>query len=262
MDEKEALKQYETLLKGIREREGIKSLADFDEVQFDGENALGFLSQITKTRNHLKGNGVDFDLLTNDLISSISSDIKYSLANACLYFPYANNFTKEVMPFGATGIMAPTYFKTLGDKRFFFFINTSFEKLYIFWDRIGDILALAFSLDLPEKRVYFSTVMRSLNGQLGESGHGRWLRDFHNEEYEKILNRLRVNIVHYRQKDSYFFTEWLKFAGSYSESPEKLARLQEEKEELLPLLKRQMDLANEGFERMVRFIAEKGIYEQ
>lgn len=256
------LEDLEKLIKETAERESLHTLVNFEEVKFDGENALGFLSKITKTRNHIKGNGVDFDLLTNDLISSISSDIRYSLANAYIYFPYANNFTKEVMPFGTTGVKAPTYFKTLGDKRFFFYVNTSFEKLYIFWDRIGDILALAFNLDLADRNVYFSTVIRSMGDRLDDSEHGKWLKNFHDEEYEKILNRLRIKIVHYRQKDSYFFTEWLKLASTYNDNPEKLEELQREKEELLPLLKRQMELANEGFDHMVRFIAEQGVYEK
>ncbi|MFA7193795.1 MAG: Cthe_2314 family HEPN domain-containing protein [Candidatus Paceibacterota bacterium] len=255
------LEDLEKLIKETAERESLYTLVNFDEVKFDNKNALDFVSTITKTRNHIKESGIDFDQLTNDLINSISSDVRYSLTNAYIYFPHTNNFVKEVMPFGSTGVKAPTYFKTMGDKRFFYYVNTSFEKLYIFWDRIGDILALAFNLNIPERSVYFSTVVRNLDDQLDKSKHGVWLRNFYDEEYEKILNRLRVKIVHYRQKDSYFFTEWLKLAGNYSENSERLAELQREKEELLPMLKRQVELANEGFEHMIRFIAEQGTYE-
>jgi len=256
------LEDIEKLIKETAERESLHTLVNFDDVKFDGENALGFLSKITKTRNYIKGNGVDFDLLTNDLISSISSDIRYSLANAYIYFSYANNFLKEVMSFGTTGVKVPTYYKTLGDKRFFFYVNTSFEKLYVFWDRIGAILALAFNLDILKQRVYFSTVIQELGDRLDSNEHGKWLKNFHDEDYEKILNQLRIKIVHYRQKDSYFFAEWLKLASTYNDNPKRLAELQREKEELLPLLKRQMKLANEGFEHMVKFIAEQGVYEK
>lgn len=134
--------------------------------------------------------------------------------------------------------------------------------MYIFWDRIGDILSLAFNLGLHDRDVYFSKVIPLLSDRLESNEHGRWLKNFHDEEYKKILNRLRIRIVHYEQKDSYFFTEFLKLASTYNDDPSKLAELQREKEELLPLLKRQLDLANEGFEKMVRFIAESGVYER
>lgn len=247
-------------IRKISEEENLCCLADFGKVKFDNENALGFLSHIKKTRERLNTDG-NFDLITHDLVNSVSSDIKFALANAYLYFPHTNNFLNEIQTY-PDGQKVPTYFMKLEDKRFFFYINTSFEKLYIFWDRVGDILALAFNLDLNENRVYFSTVMEELGDTLLLSENGSWLKSFHDNEYRDILNRLRIKIVHFRQKDTYFFTEWLKLASSHSTDPERLAELQREKEQLLPLLKEQLSLANIGFEKMVRFITEQGVYER
>lgn len=251
--------EIEKEIRTISERENLYCLADFEKVKFDNENALGFLSHMKKTRERLNASG-NFDLITHDLVNSVSSDIRFALANAYLYFPHTNNFLNEIQTY-PDGQRIPTYFMKLEDKRFFFYVNTSFEKLYIFWDRVGDILALAFNLNLNENRVYFSTVMEEFGDTLLPSENSSWLKSFHDNEYRDILNCLRIKIVHYRQKDTYFFTEWLKLASSHSANPEKLAELQREKERLLPLLKEQLSLANIGFEKMVRLIAEQGVYE-
>lgn len=253
------LKELEKEIQAICEKEKIYCLSNFNNVKFDDENALGFLSLIRKTRESTNEDG-NFDLLTHDLINSVSSDIRYAIANASLYFPYANNFLNELRKY-PDGQDIPTYFMTVEDKRFFFYVNTAFEKLYIFWDRIGDILFLTFQLNLLEDRVYFNSVMRELGASLESSENGKWLRNFYNNEYSQILNRLRIKIVHYRQKDTYFYTEWLKYFTQASTDPNHITKLQKEKEELLPLLKHQLDLANEGFEKTVRFIAERGIFE-
>lgn len=252
-------KGYEAEINQIVERENLYSLVNFDSIKFDDENALGFLSKIRKTRAELNHDG-QFDLITHDLIYSVSSDIQFALANAYLYFPHANNFINETRNYG-DGTSIPTYFVKTADKRFFFYINSTFEKLYNFWDRIGDILAKSFDLSIREERIYFSTVIESLESKLLSSKSGQWLKVFREGPYREILNRLRKKIVHYRQKDTYFYTEWLKSVISGSNSYDQITKLQQEKDELLPLLKEELHLANIGFEMMVRFIAECGTYE-
>lgn len=262
MDESKAfLVEYENSLKDIVAREGLFTLIDFDKKKFDGENALAFNGLITKTRDHLNSDG-RFDMLFSDLIDSISSDVKFALANAYLYFPDANNFMREIMRY-PDGTQLPTYFRKLADKRFFFYVNVTFEKLYNFWDRIGDILALAFQLDLSEQAVAFSSAIKKIDENPPTSSEPwSWLRNFHYEDYQKILNRLRIKIVHYRQKDTYFHFEWLGNVMRYSTNPEGIRALQKEKDELLPLLKRQLELANTGYKTMIHLIKESGPFEQ
>lgn len=254
------LKNIEKTIQDISKQENIYSLANLEEVKFGDENALGLLSLIKETRNCLNDDG-GFDLITHDLVNSVSSDIRFSLANAYIYFPHTNNYLNEIQTY-SDGTKMPTYFMKIEDKRFFFYINTCFEKLYIFWDRIGDILAKSFDLDLREKSIYLSTVINALENELSKSDSGQWLKSFHDNEYKEILNRLRIQIVHYRQKDTYFYTEWLKLASNFNNNPEQIALLQKEKDELLPLLKEQLRLSNVGFEKMVKFIADVGTYEQ
>lgn len=246
-------------IRKISELENLYSLANFDKVMFEGQNALGYLSLISKTRSNLRDGGV-FDLMTHDIVNSVSSDIRFALANAYLYFPKANNFLKEIV-IQPNGKRIPTYFMKIEDKRFYFYVNISFEKLYMFWDRVGDILAKSFQLDIREDKIYFGTVISKLEDKLLLSESGKWLLEFYENEYSEILNRLRIKIVHYRQKDTYFYLEWLSMVSMEKVNPDDIARLQFEKEQLLPLLKNQLHYANTGFGMMVRFIAEQGVYE-
>lgn len=263
MDEKEVLTQYESLLRTIWERENLKSLTDFDDVKFDGTNALDFANRLSKTRNALKARDVSMDMLIHDLIYSVSSDARFSLSCAYLYFPHANNFMNDVVPFGNSGVHMPTYFRGLGDKRFFFFVNTTFEKLYMFWDRIAALLNESLELGIDENRVYFPKIVERLrDARFDGSQNADWLKNYHDNEYSTILNYLRRLIVHHRQKDTYFFMSWIDASRSYENNPALLDELQREKEALLPKLKTQLELTLVGFEKAVSLISEKGIHEQ
>src|SRR3989344_511704 len=254
------LTDYEDKLTEVAKKEGLICLEDFEVLKFDGKNALAFLELISKTRLSLNTLG-NIDLLTHDLINSISPDIKFSLANIYLYFPSANNFLKEIKHMNGQDV--PTYNRTLSDRRFFYYINVAFEKLYNFWDRVGDTLAMAFKLEIPEKEIFFGGVIDKLCTLGIESEELQWLKKFKDSDYSTFLNRLRIKIVHYRQKDSYFFMEWVNsFTNTEPGNIELLVQLQKEKEELPVLLKEQFKLTNIGFEKMVKLIHFHGPYEK
>ncbi len=254
------MEKYEVTLQSIAKKEGINCLADFDIVKSNGKNALEFMQIISKTRESLNEGGY-FDLLTSDLIRSISYGIKFSILNIFFYAPYANNLTQEITT-SPTGEKFSTHHQTEGDKRFFYYINSTFEKLYNFWDRIGDILALSFKLDIAEQNVYFGTVIAKLKEELLLSESGKWLKNFHENEYSKILNKYRRKIVHYKQQDTDHFFEWLSIVANQQFDPSQIQSLQEAKNQLPNTLKHQLELTNEGFEMMVNFIHEKGPFEK
>lgn len=189
----------------------------------------------------------------DDLISSISQDIKFSLGNVYLYKELGiNNFLNEYIttPQGETIF---TYRQTLGDRRFFFYVSVCFEKLYNFWDRIGDLLSLALDLKIEPKEIYFPRVIKEIEKLNSQSVNFKFLKEFSEKEYQDILNRIRKLIVHYRQKDTYFRFAWLKNLGN----KEAITRLQEEKNKLPNLLRDQMILTIKGFESAALLIHEK-----
>ncbi|MCK5122538.1 MAG: hypothetical protein KAQ87_00050 [Candidatus Pacebacteria bacterium] len=253
------LQEYEKELKEISIKENLFCLNDFEKVEFDKKNSLGFASTISETRKKFNNKG-DFDLLIHDLIYSVPSDIKFSLSNVFLYSKYANNFLKEIVRCSDKTQLS-TYFKKREDKRFFYYVNSTFEKLYNFWDRIGDLLELSFNINLPEKSIYFPKVINELNKRQLESNNFSWLKDFKNGDYKNYLNKYRIKIVHYRQQDTYFFFEWLNSMPK-SNHLEIIAKLQEEKDRIPVLLKKQLNNTNQGFENTIRLIKDFGVYEQ
>jgi len=244
---------YQKKLNEIYKQEKLVCLSDWESVKFDNKNALQFiLDNCSATRNKVNSEGI-FDAIVDDLISSISQDIKFSLGNIYLYKELGiNNFLNEhtTTPQGETIF---TYRQTLGDRRFFFYVSVCFEKLYNFWDRIGDLLSLSLDLKIEPKEIYFPRVIKEIEKLNSQSVNFKFLKKFSESEYQDILNRIRKLIVHYRQKDTYFRFEWLKNLGN----KEAITKLQEEKDKLPNLLKSQMSLTMKGFESAVLLIHEK-----
>lgn len=250
---------YETDVTRIGAEKSLRCLADFEAVQFDGKNALEFQQEISRTRMVINTQGA-LDEKLSDLVDSISPDIKFAVANTYLYLSDANNFLRERVRIPSTGQQFSTYNQTLADKRYFFFVSVAFEKLYNFWDRVGDILNASFLLGF--EKVYFDKVIERLaeNEMFKTNVYFMRLREFKDGSYRQYLNRLRILIVHERQKETYFRFKWVE--SFLENNNETVAALQLEKESFPDLLREQLSAANEGYESMIRFISECGPLER
>ncbi len=253
--------EYETDLRRISREKGIVCLADFEILKFGGQNALQLFARVEETRSVINCMGC-LDKKLSDLVDSISPDIKFSIANAYLYLDGANNFLIERE--SVNGQEFSTYHQTLSDKRYFYYVNVAFEKLYNFWDRVGDILHESFRLPAV-RNVYFGAVIDELANvpTVKENPNYKLLLNFKNGPYKEYLNRVRILIVHDRHKDTYFKFEWISsfMAKDNDSNLEAVSKLQVEKESFPGALKEQLDLANEGYEKMINLISECGPYE-
>jgi len=247
------IREYQQKLDDIYHKEKLVCLSDWDLIKFDDKNALQFISDnCSAVRNKVNSEGM-FDTIVDDLISSISQDIKFSLGNVYLYKELGiNNFLNEPIttPQGETIF---TYRQTLGDRRFFFYVSVCFEKLYNFWDRIGHLLYLTLDLKIEPNKIYFQRVIKEIEKLNPQSVNFEFLKNFSENEYQDILNRIRKLIVHHRQKDTYFRFAWLKNLNN----EEAIKKLQQEKDELPNLLKNQVNLTIRGFENAALLIHEK-----
>ena len=225
----EFIREYQQKLNDIYQKEKLVCLSDWELLKFNDKNALQFISDNCSTvRNKVNSDG-SFDTIVYDLISSISQDVKFSLGNVYLYKELGiNNFLDEytTTPHGETIF---TYRQTLGDRRFFFYVSVCFEKLYNFWDRIGDLLSVALDLEIEQKEIYFPRVIKEIEKLHPQSANFQSLKKFSESEYQDILNKIRKLIVHYRQKDTYFRFAWLKNINN----EEAVRKLQQEKKNLL-----------------------------
>ena len=254
------MQSYNQSLDTIAKEENLQSLNGDDKFMFENKTAFQLLGMINKTRDALNKEG-HFDLLVDDLIRSISYSVKFSIQNVIFYASHANNMAKEIAT-SPLGEKFPVYYQTMEDKRFFYYVDSAFEKLYNFLDRMGDILWLAFNLDIPEKEVYFGPVIKKLEKELDSSEYGKWLKEFYEDEYQQTLNYSRKDIVHYKQQGTNFFFKWLAINVDRPYDKERLQQLQDEKDNLPIILKKQLNLANLGFGKMVYFIKEEGFFEK
>ena len=204
--------------------------------------------------SNLRGTSVDtrlLDALVKDLINSTSVDVKIALGNVYLYkrLGIFDLSASEVWD-GERSVFR--YFPTFNDSRFFFYTNVCWEKLYNYWDRIGDLLWACFDLPIEERNVFFSTVMKELKKTQSGSKNFRELNRIYEGHFQQVLNRSRITVVHYRQRDTDFFFEWL----DASTDKERIRELQARRDQGPDTLKTQSDVALEGFGHAVRLIGE------
>jgi len=241
---------YIKSLNDIASREGLICLDQHALNIFSGQNALQLLTVAEKTRARIKA---DWDWITMDLVNQASSDIVFSLKNVYFYHPDINNFINEAFKH-EDGLVVFTYSQTLEDKRYLYFVGITLEKLYSFWDRIGDLINIACSLGFPEDSVYFANVIDRLYKLHSTSPNAQWLKDFKDSDYTK-LNQKRKLVVHHRGLYSHFLKAHLQ-GMAHNEPLQYWKELQKEKDEYPEFLKNQLKQTIIGFEKMVLLFKE------
>jgi len=250
----EFLEAYQRKLGEIYEHEKLFCLSDYNDksVEIDGMNPLHFLS--TKTghlRQKLNKNNI-IDILTDEIIVSTSRNIKFALGNVYLFKEFGlNDFSREKIE-DVTGEYIPNYAEKFGEMRYMLYVSICFEKLYNFWDRIGDLLHLCFELDIPENKVYFPVVIDKLSKVTSQSNNFHILKNILYMDYKGYLNSHRKKIVHYHQLDTYYRYEWRR----HMQDQKYMDKLQQEKESFPEDLKRQMHLTKEGVKAAGNLIEE------
>ena len=132
------------------------------------------------------------------------------------------------------------------------FAGICFEKLYNFWDRIGDFLNLCYQLNIPQKKIFLEKVMKQLSKIKGTSNNYVRLKEIYEKEYKDYLNVNRIKIVHYHQLDTYYWFEWVQHYDNF----EYMKKLQFEKDQLPEKLNYQLSKTVKAFEFAVRLVSE------
>jgi len=125
-----------------------------------------------------------------------------------------------------------------------------FEKLYNFWDRIGDKIANEFSSKFPNpKRVMFANVIDKLKEDFETDENFMWLIAFRNDGF-KDFNDKRKLVVHYEQIETKYQTAILDNIGDM----QKIEEIFLEKSTLPEFFKRHIDLSNKGILKTYDFV--------
>lgn len=218
-----------------------------DEVRFNNKNFLQFATDITRKprNNNICIN--DFKII--DDIARISQDLEYLIGEITQLRNYIGNYISN--PQRIDGKIYYNYKMSFIDKRYFYLIGVMFEILYNFWDKIGDILAIYFTPNLPARRIYIPIVIDNIQSPYIQSQNYIWLQNFKENEYQ-YLNNERIQVVHYINLESKFHETYRSKFDNKSE----LLRLQEEKIGLTDILRAQFNLTISGFEKTFLLIDE------
>nr|WP_319397639.1 Cthe_2314 family HEPN domain-containing protein [uncultured Carboxylicivirga sp.] len=184
----------------IIKREKLVSLSD-NEYTYKDLNVLLLSTSSIENRNNAFHR---FHKVKNvwDLVNC-NNDLKLFTAHLFFYRPLINNPIEEA--FFLDGKFNSVYDQTSSDWLYSSFVSCCYEKLYNFWDRIGDSLAYYLNVDIKEEQVNFPKVIDILNKNelLKENIYFNKLLDFKNNEF-KEFNKHRKDIVHYYQFETTF----------------------------------------------------------
>ncbi|MEW5845447.1 MAG: hypothetical protein AB1777_04180 [Bacteroidota bacterium] len=239
------IKDYVEQIENTNISLGIYSLLN-NNIRFNNINFLQFASDITRKSRNL--NVCIKDNIIDD-IARISQDLEYLLGEISQLKNYVGNYTSNPQLFD--GKIYYMYDMSFIDKRYFFLIGVMFEVLYNFWDRIGDLLAIYFTPNLPEKQIYFPIVIDNIKSPYIQSPNYIWLKNFKDKEYN-LLNIWRKKVVHYLNVES----EYNKIYRSKFDNKAELLQLQDEKIGLTDILKNHFKLTISGFMKALLLIDE------
>jgi len=248
-EDRNVLDAFQAAIIAIYKKESLTCLRGLhNEYELNGRNILAWHSEVI-TANEIKyKTGKTYYNNISDLLFC-SDEVLYFTANLFLYRPYINNPLNDYQIFNGKEIF-PNY-QNLAGKRYSMFADIVGQKLYNYWDRIGDLIATFFPNKLKPEKIYFSSAINIIPNEFHGSSNYVWLKNFKENEYAK-LNMLRKQIVHYYTTDTQYNSEHLELASDR----EKMEALHAEREALPDFYKQQIQHTIEGFQRTLQMLEE------
>ena len=247
--------EFQRRLIRIYESENLQCIAGLNhDFKIEGENVLeSFMNAMRKGQKiyapEAKGEKLKFDYnKINSDLKLISDEILHFTGLTCLYSQYLTSPLDRPILFNNGEIVYANY-QELPDKRFFMYATCAYEKLYNYWDRIGDLLASFFPEFIKPEKVYFSKIDKFIPQNLHSIDCLKWLIEFKNGTFES-LNDLRIGIVHYENLDTTFSSTHLVDSRNRTQ----LEILVSKRAEIIPDLKINIDLTLKGYLQTIRFM--------
>ena len=212
----------------------------------NGKQFMIWYTEITTKRNCSVKGFYDYTNLLDDLLI-ISDEIVYFTAHLYFYRPHSNSPLKDSY-MSPNGKYIYPVFQNLEGKRYQMFINICFEKVYNFWDRIGDLIASYFP-HLFKKNIYFSQVLEKIKFEYIGNEDFDWLLNFYQSEF-KNFNLQRIKTVHTININTEIKREQLNHVTDLQKTLDLNNKIQSYPEKFKELNK----LSIEGFEKTLNFL--------
>lgn len=159
----------------------------------NGKPLLSWSNSITRHRNcAFETTKVNYHQLIDDLMF-ISDELVYFTAHLFLYRDYINDPLKDAVTTNGGQVFYPIYTNVPG-RRYAMYLNICYEKVYNYWDRIGDLIASFFPDDFTGN-IYFSNVIRDLQSTYAGNNDYDWLHNFATTTF-RDYNANRIKTVH------------------------------------------------------------------
>jgi len=244
---KEIIEKYNNVIIDIYKEHDMRCLRGlYWECKIDGKNIYPWYRKAT---HYFAERNKDFNFYKNlDDLILISDEIMYFTANVILNEKFMNDPSKNKIIIDGSSVLFRNFIN-LYSKRFDSFTDVCYEKIYNYWDRIGDLIAACIETGLNERNIYFTTVIDSIPKEYENNKNSKWLKSYRLNGF-KILNEKRRNIVHYSSTGTDSRDECMKSATD----EEKIKEFMEERRDLPNFFKKAIDDTIKGFQNTLDFL--------
>jgi hypothetical protein len=199
MNNQELIQEFQKRLVEIYKQEELKCLRGNNSYKIKGKELLVWYTEVTH-RNNKPGNKSQFNYLKNiDDLLICSDEIMHFTGLLYFYRPYINNPLNEAFVTNE-GYIYPNN-QNLEAKRYYMYADVTSEKIYNYWDKIGDLIASFFPDLFNSKEILFSTVIKKIPKEYRSLQSFKWLNRFYKSEFSE-LNSKRIDVVHYNKTDT------------------------------------------------------------
>src|ERR1035437_5175862 len=182
----------------------------------------------------------------------ISDEIMYFTAQLFFSKPYINNPLNNEVYINGNSSEFPNR-QSIASKRYFMFVDVTFEKVYNFWNRIGNLIALFFQEEFTKKsdKIYFEKAIDRIPIEFQKIESYKKLKHFRENEY-RIMNGKRKQIVHNISLDTNFRLQHLENSTNREEIEKWIVEILSFAE----YFKSQIVFTIEGFDNTLSFLEE------
>ena len=230
-------------------QENLSCIRGLDsKYEIKDKQALTWYMNITQKCIAKFGNQFNYLKNMDDLVLC-SDEIMHFTALTILYRPFINNPIEDAFS-TSEGLIFPN-FQNLEAKRYYMYSDVVCEKIYNYWDRIGDLIASFFPDLHKPKNIFFNTAIKKVPEEYRSLSSFNWLQSFSENEYQEI-NLRRIKVVHYATTDTTSRHDHI-FKGT---NKKEMKEWVQKRFELADYFKNHINLTIEGFYQTLSFLEE------